>query len=68
MPQEYIFRKNSMTVASFTRYNPRYFDRKIIYFGDFGSKKSFENIEEVFNIIKVLISEGYYSRDVSERV
>lgn len=68
MPQEYIFRKNSMTVASFTRYNPRYFDRKIIYFGDFGSKKSFEHIEEVFNIIKVLISEGYYSRDVSERI
>lgn len=66
MPQEYIFRKDSMTLASFTRYPTSYFNRKIIYFGDLGNSKTMEQLEPVFDIAKKLITEKYYSRDVCE--
>lgn len=71
IPKEYIFRKNLMSFASFTRYSnisEWYFDRLIVYFGDFGSKKSFKKIEDVFDVFKVLISENEYSRDLSDKV
>lgn len=70
IPQQYIFRKNLMTFASFTRYadiTPYYFDRFIIYFGDLGSKKSYKKIEDVFDIIKILITENEYSRDLADK-
>lgn len=66
MPQEYIFRKDSMTLASFTRYPKNYFNRKIIYYGDLGNPKTMEQLEPVFDINKKLITEKYYSRDVCE--
>ena len=56
-PPEYIFKKNDITEASLTRYgdiNENYFDRLIIYFGDLGSKKSYEKLEFIFNILKIL--------------
>ena len=40
MPEENIFIKDDMTFASFTRYDTNYFDRKIIYFGDFASENT----------------------------
>lgn len=70
IPKEYIFKKNLMTFASFTRYSnitEYYFDRLIVYFGDFGSKKSFKKIEDIFDVFKVLISEKEYSRDLSDK-
>lgn len=69
IPDRYIFKKNQMTLASFSRYsdiNVRYFERMLIYFGDLGNKKAYEKIEEVFDAIKVLITEGYFSRDLTE--
>ena len=69
IPERYIFKKNQMTLASFSRYsdiNVRYFERMLIYFGDLGNKKAYEKIEEVFDAIKVLITEGYFSRDLTE--
>ncbi len=69
IPKEYIFKKNQMTLSSFTRYgqlSPYYFDRMIIYFGDLGSKKSFEKLEDVFDIANGLITEKEFSRDISE--
>ena len=69
-PQRYIFKVNDITAASFKRYsalNPYYFDRKIILFGDLGSKKSFTQIEDVFNIFKVLITENEYGSTKSDK-
>lgn len=70
IPKEYVYKKNNMTVASFLRYgddSPWYFTRKIVLFGDFGSKKSFQKIEEVFDVFKILITENEYSKDFSEQ-
>ena len=69
IPPEYIFKKNDITEASLTRYgdiNENYFDRLIIYFGDLGSKKSYEKLEFIFNILKILITEKEYSRDLCD--
>lgn len=69
IPSSYIFRKNQMTLASFSRYgkaSPYYFDRMIIYFGDLGGRKSFQKVEDVFDVFKVLITEKSFSRDISE--
>ena len=71
IPNRYIFRMNNMTSASFTRYgetHDRYFDRLICVFGDLGSNKAFEKMENVFNIIKILITENEYKRTLSDRV
>ena len=69
IPERYIFKKNQMTLASFSRYgdiNERYFERMLIYFGDLGNKKSYEKVEDVFDAIKTLITEGEFSRDLTE--
>ena len=69
IPNEYIFKKNQMTLSSFSRYceaSPFYFDRMIIYFGDLGGRKSFQKVEDVFDVFKVLITEKTFSRDISE--
>lgn len=71
IPQQYIFRKSSMTYASFTRYSdvtPYYFDRLIVYFGDLGGKDSYKKIKDVFDVFKELITENFYSRDLTDTV
>ena len=71
IPNRYIYRINNMTGASFTRYgetHDRYFDRLICVFGDLGSNKAFEELEKVFNIIKILITENEYKKTLSDRV
>ena len=70
IPKQYIYRVNSITTSSFTRYGDKsmyYFDRLILLFGDFGSQKSFGSMEELLNIIKVLITEKEYIRDLSDK-
>ena len=70
VPKQYIYRVNSITTSSFTRYSdksPYYFDRMILLFGDFGSSKSYGNMEELLNILKVLITEKEYVRDLSDK-
>lgn len=70
IPKEYIYKVNSITTSSFTRYSDKseyYFDRMILLFGDFGSQKSFNNMEELLNILKVLITEKQYTRDLSDK-
>lgn len=69
IPNEYIFKKNQMTLSSFSRYseaNSYYFDRMIVYFGDLGGRKSFQKVEDVFDVLKTLITEKFFSRDISE--
>ena len=39
----------------------------ILLFGDFGSKTSFGSMEELLNILKVLITEKQYIRDLSDK-
>lgn len=70
IPKQYIYRVNSITTSSFTRYGDKsmyYFDRLILLFGDFGSQKSFSSMEELLNILKVLITEKEYIRDLSDK-
>lgn len=69
LPSEYLFEVNDMTYSAFSRYSmygDDFFNRKIIYFGDFGSKKAYMKIEDVFDVVKMLITENRYSRSVSE--
>ena len=61
VPEEYTFAKNNMSEASFVRYsdaNIWYFTRLIILWGDFGSKNAYNKIQDVFDIIKILITEN----------
>ena len=70
IPKQYIYKVNSITKSSFTRYADKsecYFDRQILLFGDFGSKQSFNEMEELLNILKVLITEKEYVRDLSDK-
>ena len=69
IPERYIFHNNSMTESSFLRYSEKsqnYFDRQIVLFGDLGAKNSFEKLENVFDIIKILITENKHSKDLTE--
>lgn len=70
VPKQYIYKVNSITKSSFTRYaekSEHYFDRMILLFGDFGSRKSFGEMEDLLNIFKVLITEKEYVRDLSDK-
>ena len=70
IPKQYIYKVNSITTSSFTRYSDKseyYFDRMILLFGDFGSQKSFGSMEEILNILKILITEKEYIRDLSDK-
>ncbi len=70
IPKQYVYKVNNITTSSFTRYSDKseyYFDRMILLFGDFGSQKSFSNMEELLNILKVLITEKEYIRDLSDK-
>ena len=70
IPQNYIFEVNEITLASFVRYaliNPKYFSRMIIYFGDLGAKKSFLKVEDIFNVVKPLITENKYKYIKSDK-
>ena len=70
VPERYIMLVNDVTLAGFTRYgdlHERYLDRLILLFYDKGGKKSLDNIEEVMNILKMLITEGKYHKDLTEK-
>ena len=69
IPKRYIFKKDQMTLASFSRYSDidiKFFERMIIIFGDLGSKDSYDKVKDVFDIIKKLITEKEFSRDLTE--
>ncbi len=71
IPERYIYPVNDMTKASFSRCaetHERYFDRTICYMGDLGSEKSFKEVEDVFNIFKILTTENEYSREVADKI
>lgn len=64
IPKEHIINRSSQTDASFInecKNNKRAYDRKILYFGDLGDRNHYEKMRFVFNIIKILVSEGYYN-------
>lgn len=68
IPERYIYRVNDITPSAFLRLcedNPYFFDRKIVYFGDLGEKHTTENIKQVFNIVKKVVSDDGYDRDLS---
>ena len=70
IPEEYIFNKNDMSVASFLRYSEadeEFFTRLIILWGDLGKENAYKKVEDVFDIMKILITEKNYSKDLAEK-
>lgn len=71
IPPMYVFKANHVTEAGFTRKaqatNINYFDRKIIVFGDLGRGESFKKLEDVFNIVKILVTEKEYHKLLAEK-
>ncbi|RBQ22443.1 hypothetical protein ALNOE001_22010 [Candidatus Methanobinarius endosymbioticus] len=64
IPDEHIIAQSSQTEASFVNDcidNSEKYDHEIINMGDLGDKEHFERMRTVFNICKILISEGYYN-------
>lgn len=71
IPDNYLFKVNDMTKANFSRYaetHKHFFDRLICIFGDLGSQKAYAEMEDVFNILKILITENEYSRTFADRL
>lgn len=61
IPDLYIFDVNDFTVASFLDEaidDPFCYDRVLINLGDLGNEKRREKLEPIFDIIKILITEG----------
>lgn len=70
IPNRYIFKVNDMTKSYFSRkseVHEKYYDRLLCVFGDLGSKKAFAEMEDVFNIMKILITENEYARGLSDK-
>ena len=70
IPDKYIINKNSISESSFTRLsdmNEEFFTRLIVNFGDLGGEKAYAKVQDVFDIIKVLITENSFSKDLSEK-
>lgn len=70
IPEEYIFKKNDMSEASFLRYseaNEEFFTRLIILWGDLGNENAYNKVESVFDVMKILITEKEYSKDLAEK-
>lgn len=70
IPKQYIFKVNDMTKSYFSRkseVHEKYYDRLLCVFGDLGSKKAFAEMEDVFNIMKILITENEYARGLSDK-
>lgn len=63
IPRLYIFDVNDFTVASFMDEainDSQCYDRVLINLGDLGNEKIREKLEPIFDIIKILITEGKY--------
>lgn len=70
IPERYVMLLNDVTLASFTRYGDidiRYLDRLILLFYDKGGKNSLNYMDDVLNILKMLITEGLYHKDLTEK-
>jgi hypothetical protein len=69
IPEEYIIRINDATESSlFDPTQPMdYLDNKIVYLGDLGDKNGFEDSQSLRTILRILLSDGYYSRNIKEK-
>jgi len=71
IPDEYVIELNSSTLASFInkcKEDPRYYDGKIIYIGDLGDKETYERMKQIFNVLKIVISEGNYKDSKNQQI
>lgn len=69
IPMGYVLHANNMTEASFKllcKDVDDFFNRLIISFGDLGDPKQLQKLEEVFDIIKILITEGFFNSTKAE--
>ncbi len=72
IPEKYIIRLNKATLPALLTHTHTkgsdYLDKKIIYLGDLGSINAWEESEEVRNVIKILQTEGKWSRELTEYI
>lgn len=70
IPKKYVIELNSSTLPSFInkcKENPNYYDGKILYIGDLGDKETYERMKQIFNVLKIVISEGKYVDSKNEQ-
>lgn len=63
IPNLYIMGVNDFTKASFIDEaidDPYCYDRVLINLGDLGNEKKIEKLEDIFDIIKIIVTEGEY--------
>lgn len=68
IPSKYVVMEKKPTLASMFRRaeeNPRYYDGKIVVYGDMGGDSDQEDVEETKNILKELQTDGKVNRPVT---
>ena len=68
IPDGYVIILNSTTEPAFLRHgenNPRHYERLILYFGDLGDEDRFKQLNLIFDIVKILITDKIYRHDKS---
>lgn len=72
IPKRHIVRLNDVTVpALMTDTHEKgedYLDKKIVYLGDLGDRNGFEQSLQARKVLRILQSDGYWSRKLTERV
>lgn len=70
IPEKYIIRLNKATLpALLTRTYKEgsdYLDKKIIYLGDLGSRNTFEESEELRTILRILLTDKHWAREITD--
>lgn len=70
IPDGYVLDFNSITESAFIsycNYDPKFYERLIINFGDLGDPEKMESLRDVLDIIKILITDKKYNRIKSEQ-
>lgn len=71
IPEEYVLYEKKPTLASMFRRaetNQKYYDGKIVVYGDLGGASDQDEVEETKNLLKELQTDGYLSRPITIKV
>lgn len=70
IPEKYIIRLNKATLpALLTRTyeeGSNYLDKKIIYLGDLGSRKTWEESDELRTVLRILLTDKHWAREITD--
>ena len=71
IPEEFIIYEKKPTMASMFRRaetNQRYYDGKIVVYGDLGGNSDQDEVEDTKNLLKELQTDGYLARPITIKV